>query len=658
MENATAKQAIVEQIKKSTNILVTVSHDPSVDSLAAALGFTLMLNKLDKRATAVFSGSVPPAIKFLEPEKTFEGNTDSLQDFIIALDKEKADRLRYKVEDDVVRIFITPYKTQISQKDLQFSRGDFNVELIIALGVDQQADLDKAIQSHGKILHDATVVTVNVDNKKSSLGSVQWSDDKASSLCEMLMGLSEALQPNLADEQIATALLTGIVAATDRFSNTLTSPRVMTMSAQLMAAGANQQLIAERLSEGAEQYEPSATSPTPNKQKTKKAPDGSQSLEEGKSTRLPKNSDKPSDVIEQSTSGDDSTKIEHVPPANKVSHLSDAGTDEAASYADTLAQAAEDGLEKTGDLKPEIPEEPSQEQMVVDEASAETPEANVVSPQLRDDLEAATDELNQTTNDWRSTGTAPATNEPLEQSQNNQDVANLPPLPPIKPPTVETHRSEIVGHESPADRPGTQSINNSGNKDEPNSVDMFGYEMTGPKAPEMAQLPVEPSAESEQQVPAETQPQTEVVTPADQTQALLDTAMAAADQASMSTSEASEAPSDAQPPSTDNQVQATQDNQSNLPPLPPIPPMPDFSQLPQLPPELQNSISSPANNATASTVPPSERGVNNTHVIGSDHVNLNVPPSDRAQGFGNPNSPYTSPPGSTLAANQFRIPGQ
>ena len=87
-----AKQQIVEKIKTSTNILVTVGKNPSVDALSAALAFTFMLNRLDKHTTAVFSGNIPPAITFLEPNKTFENTVDSLRDFIIALDKEKADR--------------------------------------------------------------------------------------------------------------------------------------------------------------------------------------------------------------------------------------------------------------------------------------------------------------------------------------------------------------------------------------------------------------------------------------------------------------------------------------------------------------------------------------------------------------------------------------
>jgi nanoRNase/pAp phosphatase (c-di-AMP/oligoRNAs hydrolase) len=245
----TPKQLVVERVRNAQNVLVTVSADPSVDQLAACIGLTLMLNKLDKHATAVFSGAVPSTLEFLRPEETIEKNTDSLRDFIISLDKSKADKLRYKVdnEQNVVRIFITPYRTSLSQSDFEFTQGDFNVDVVIALGVTQREQLDQAIVSHGRILHDAAVVTITSGQEVSELGTVNWQDPAASSLCEMLVSISEAFQGGLLDGQISTAYLTGIVASTDRFSNTKTSPKVMTMAAQLMAAGANQQLIATQL---------------------------------------------------------------------------------------------------------------------------------------------------------------------------------------------------------------------------------------------------------------------------------------------------------------------------------------------------------------------------------------------------------------------------
>jgi hypothetical protein len=248
---AKIKQQIVDKIKSSTNILITVSRDPSVDDLSATLGLTALLNKLGKHATAIFSGAIPPAITFLDPEKVFENTADSLRDFIIALDKEKADHLRYKVEGDVVKIFITPYRTSIGSDDLEFSQGDYNIELVLALGVENKDHLDAALTAQGGVLQDVTIATFSDGTQSSQLGNLDWNDKNASSLSEMVTVISDAFKTDkpILDKQIATALLTGIVAATDRFSNTRTTSRVMTTAAQLMAAGADQQLIAAKLQE-------------------------------------------------------------------------------------------------------------------------------------------------------------------------------------------------------------------------------------------------------------------------------------------------------------------------------------------------------------------------------------------------------------------------
>jgi nanoRNase/pAp phosphatase (c-di-AMP/oligoRNAs hydrolase) len=240
------QKQLTDKLTDASNILVTVSRNPSVDQLAACIALTLILNKLDKHATAVFSGEVPSTIEFLQPEGTLEKNTDSLRDFIIALDKSKADKLRYKVEDQLVRIFITPYRTSISQDDLDFSQGDFNVDLVIALGVAEQSDLDDAITAHGRILHDATVSSINA-SANGALGSINWDEPGASSLCELVGELTRLIGKDLLDAQIATALLTGIVAETTRFSNEKTSPETMKISSELLAAGADQQLVATKL---------------------------------------------------------------------------------------------------------------------------------------------------------------------------------------------------------------------------------------------------------------------------------------------------------------------------------------------------------------------------------------------------------------------------
>lgn len=246
---------ITERLGAANNVLITVSNNPTVDQLAACIGLTLALNKQGKHATAVFSGKIPSTLEFLQPEHTIEKNTDSLRDFIISLDKAKADKLRYKVEDEFVKIFITPYRTSIDDKDLTFSQGDFNIDLIITLGVHERPHLDAAIIAHGRILHDATVVSLNTDTS-SEIGSINWVDTNASSLCEMTSDLVLETGKELLDAQIATALLTGMVAETDRFGNEKAHPHTMSIAGVLMAAGASTQLIASKLEEPEPEPEP------------------------------------------------------------------------------------------------------------------------------------------------------------------------------------------------------------------------------------------------------------------------------------------------------------------------------------------------------------------------------------------------------------------
>ena len=240
---------VAERIRTSDNVLVALSKDPSVDELSAALGLTFILDKIGKHATAIFSGSVPNAIEFLEPEKTFETNTNSLQDFIIALDKEKADHLRYKIDGDYVKVFITPYKTTIDEKDMEFSHGDYNVDLVIALNVASSDDLDSALTEYGRIMHDASSINISA-NVPGKFGDIEWGDPAASSVSEMIFSLSQEIKEkdkDIIDKSTATALLAGIVAATNRFSNERTSPDTMTAASKLMMAGADQQLISSSI---------------------------------------------------------------------------------------------------------------------------------------------------------------------------------------------------------------------------------------------------------------------------------------------------------------------------------------------------------------------------------------------------------------------------
>ncbi|MBQ1528542.1 hypothetical protein IIZ77_02765 [Candidatus Saccharibacteria bacterium] len=236
---------VLDEIDGAESVLVALSNDPTVDEIAAAMGLSMALDSAGKHVTAIYSGKTPNVLEFLKPEERFETGTESLQDFVIALNKDKADHLRYKIDGDFVKVYVTPYKTTISGDDIEFSRGDYNVDLVISLNVPAATELDAALKEHGRIMHDAT--TVNITNGAAGkFGDVEWVDAKASSISEMVAKLAFELETSM-DEATATALLTGLVAATDRFKNPATTPDAMILAAKLMGAGADQQLVVQNV---------------------------------------------------------------------------------------------------------------------------------------------------------------------------------------------------------------------------------------------------------------------------------------------------------------------------------------------------------------------------------------------------------------------------
>lgn len=661
-----ARQQIVDKIKDSSNILVTVSRNPSVDELSAALGLTVLLNKMKKHATAVFSGDIPPAITFLDPEKTFENTVDSLRDFIIALDKEKADHLRYKVDGDVVKIFITPYRTTITSDDLDFSQGDYNVELVIGLGVKNQDDLDEALAAHGRILHDATVSTITVGEMTSDLGSVHWHEQNASSLSEMLVSMQDGLRADktLLDEQIATAFLTGIVAATDRFSNNHTTSKAMTIAAQLMSAGANQQLIASKL-EAAHEIGPDAEGGDSGSGDSGTNADGTTDLSEGESTKLNTPGKGKKSQKKKPASQDDGALL--------ISHEKEGSVDEVAKATETenqqaAAEAAEDKLAKQAQTVAATQQDEAArvaEQKLATELASVAPAAGATATpsvaDLQKDIAAANAEADQAAEAAESAPPAAATQTPpaappttpaplggatgAEQWQDSNNEPSMggtlnatteqaaedkrKALEDERNHTILTHGAgnSYVGDSSPT----FQSPLNAAVQPEPEtqSIDPFS-QITPPAPAETAPTAYAPPIQPE--APAETLADIDAHNraPHDEARAAVHAAFDAAPPAEP---QASAEPAFMETPLPEAQPapEAPVPSQSAAPSsLPPLPPMPDFSTLPPLPP-----IPGAPEQQPSGALPPEKL----EEVLGS----APAPP---------PAAPQSNDPG------QFRIPGQ
>ena len=239
-------EKVAEKIQRGANILIALSKDPNLDEMSAAIALAIVLDQQKKHVTAIYSGKTPNALEFLKPEETFEKDTSSLQDFIIALNKSKADHLTYKLDGDYVKIYITPYRGQVKKEDLEYSYGDYNVDLVIVFNVNAGTEIDSALSEYGRIMHDASAINIT-SGLPGRFADLEWSDPEKSSVCEMVYDLLKELEITELSQEVATALLTGILSATERFSNNRTKPTTMAVASKLMEAGADQQLISANI---------------------------------------------------------------------------------------------------------------------------------------------------------------------------------------------------------------------------------------------------------------------------------------------------------------------------------------------------------------------------------------------------------------------------
>lgn len=453
------QRAVLQNIQEAKNVLVALSADPSVDEMAAAIGLTLFLDNLGKRATAIYSGETPNALEFLKPDEMFEPSADTLQDFVIALNKDKADHLRYKLDGDFVKIYITPYRAKIEKKDLEFTYGDYNVDLVLALDVTNGADLDDALREHGRIMHDAVIINITT-GKPGKFGEIEWNDGRASSVSEMIARLLYGMEGETKiEKEEATAFLTGIVAATNRFSNARTVPETLQIAAKLMASGANQQLISRHITPEVDnelteamKREQKVETPVKKEAPEEEGETDPTKLEIGHVWKHRKSIDKAMEEEEAQVKEEKAQLKDEVAEAKEVKpeiKKDDVGAPESISEKEeevSKDKIGEEDKDKGSTEELDIPEEKEKEEQPEKKEDQET---EVVEGELSDDLKEAAASLATAGTETVPTGDKPLkidsdtgkTEEPVEEPEK---VAEEPEKTAVKPEGAE-EVSETVG---------------------------------------------------------------------------------------------------------------------------------------------------------------------------------------------------------------------
>ncbi len=247
MELSIAQQA-KSLIEKSKKILLVAHAKMDGDTLSATIALHKLLQKIGKKTVVACADAVPEVFSFLPETGVLEREISAGNDFVISLDcsRTQAQKLRWKIEGNQLKIFVTPFGGSFQAKDVNFSeQSDF--DLIITIDAADRQQLGSIFEENTDLFARVPVLVFDHHTSNPGFGTVNVIDTKAASTTEVLFHFLPTMfgehWKKKIDADIATLLLTGIITDTASFQNPNTTPKSLEVAADLVELGARQQEI-------------------------------------------------------------------------------------------------------------------------------------------------------------------------------------------------------------------------------------------------------------------------------------------------------------------------------------------------------------------------------------------------------------------------------
>lgn len=250
----TPKAQAVELIRASNKVLILTHSDPDGDAVGSALALQLTLKKLDKEADVALFGELPESLAFLPAYDAIKKELSASNDLILTIDtRQTGEDLKLGQKKDAEKhqlvIVVSPSKGTLLPDDVVVTRSRPKYDLVVILDTAATKLLGSIYVEAPELFYETPTVAIDHHPTNAYFAKVNWIDMTATSTAEMLVSLIESLGRTevLLDADIATCLLTGILTDTNSFQNINTTPKSLTVAAQLVAAGARQQEIVEKV---------------------------------------------------------------------------------------------------------------------------------------------------------------------------------------------------------------------------------------------------------------------------------------------------------------------------------------------------------------------------------------------------------------------------
>lgn len=243
-------EQIREVIKKSSHILITFRKDFSIDAVASALALYLILKKQDKLVDVVCADfKLPKNLQFLSQTKKIKPQINNLQKFVISVNthKDKIDEFSYDIQDDKLKIYITPKSASLKQDDVAAESSDYKYDLIITVDSPDLESLGEVYQNNTEFFYNTTIINIDHLAENEHFGQINLTNLNAVASSEMIFNLIDELDKNLLDDEVATCLLTGLISKTRSFKTPNVTPKTLDIASRLIQADADRDTIIKNL---------------------------------------------------------------------------------------------------------------------------------------------------------------------------------------------------------------------------------------------------------------------------------------------------------------------------------------------------------------------------------------------------------------------------
>ena len=238
------KQQAVNEIKNAKRILVLGHKIPDGDQMGSLLALKYALEKLEKNVDIIISDKIDDKYKFLPGVTAVKSDYQHTDGKILKIDTKRIpiDGMKWQKEDDFLNIYLDTDKN-LKFEFIEIINGMPKPDLIVVVDTPDIKKIDRVYDSNASIFFESPILNIDHHPGNEYFGTINLVDLTATSTAEILVSLFEALGIKIDTPDIATCLLAGILFDTQSFRGQNTTPKSLTVAAQLLAAGGRQQEI-------------------------------------------------------------------------------------------------------------------------------------------------------------------------------------------------------------------------------------------------------------------------------------------------------------------------------------------------------------------------------------------------------------------------------